>query len=200
MGRRQRGGGAAAGSESLSTAGQETIGFRATRIMAALSRDTNTPDLPGLAPASECESHATTPGVGGCVDVKLTVRLAPHVATKMTAQARAAGLSQKVYLATLISGAPAVLSGADHRRALAALTASNDEMARMAMDIHGLVRLLRKGAAPPVGEVEAILEVLSSDVRAHLKHSSRLIADLSPLAATLRAGSSERADSGGNAR
>ena len=42
----------------------------------------------------------------------------------------------------------AVLTGADHRRAVAALTASNDGIARMSTDLHGLARMLRREAVP----------------------------------------------------
>ena len=114
----------------------------------------------------------------------------------MAAQVQAVELSHGVYLSTLIEGAPAVLTGADHRRAVAALTASNDEMARMATDIHGLARLLRRGEVPLSKEVEATLHELSSEVHAHLRHASRLIADLAPLVAAGRAESAENANPG----
>ena len=138
-------------------------------------------DLLGLESPSVPESLAASSGVDVGRSAKITLRLAPSVARKMAAQARAAGLSHGVYLSTLIAGAPAILTGADHRRAVAALTSSNDEIARMATDLHGLVRLLRGGELALVAEVEATLEALSSEVRAHLPYASRLIADLAPL-------------------
>ena len=164
--------------------------------MAAASRDTLTLDLLGLESPSESEPRAAPSRADVGRSAKITVRLAPHIARKMSAQARAAGLSHGVYLSTLIAGAPAVLTGPDHRRAVAALTASNDEIARMAADIHGLVRLLRRGEAPSAGEVESAVEALSSEVHAHLRHASRLIVDLAPLAAVGRAGAAEKANSG----
>ena len=164
--------------------------------MAAATRDTSTLDLPGLELPSETESHAASSGVDVGRSAKITVRLAPHIAQKMVVHARAAGLSHGVYLSTLIAGAPAVLTGSDHRRAVAALTTSNDEIARMATDINGLVRLLRRAEVPSAGEVEATLTALSSEVRAHLRYASRLIADLAPLAAVGRARSAEGANPG----
>jgi hypothetical protein len=164
------------------------------------SRDTMTLDLLGLEASSEPDSHAASSGVDVGRSVKITMRLAPHIARKMASQAQAAGLSHRVYLSTLIAGAPAVLTGADHRRAVAALTASNDEIARMTADINGLVRLLRRGEVPSVREVDETLEALSSEVRAHLRYASRLIADLAPLAAVGRAGAAEKASSRGVAR
>jgi hypothetical protein len=166
----------------------------------AASPDLNTLDLLGLESLSERESQAAPDGADLGRSTKITVRLAPHIAGKMAAQARAAGLSHGVYLSTLIAGAPAVLTGADHRRAVAALTASNDEIARMATDINGLVRLLRRGEVPSAGEVEATLEALSSEVRAHLRYASRLIADLTPLAAVSRAVAAENANPSGAVR
>ena len=161
--------------------------------MVRVSRDTTTFDLLGLESPSRSESQAASSGVDVGRSAKITLRLAPPVARKMATQARAAGLSQGVYLSTLIAGAPAIVTGADHRRAVAALTASNDEIARMATDLHGLVRLLRGGEMPSATEVAATLEALSSEVRAHLRHASRLIADLAPRAAVGRAGSAEKA-------
>ena len=149
-------------------------------------RDMATLDLLGLESASGLESRAATPAVSHGRHAKITVRLAPRIARKRAAEAQAVGLSHGVYLSTLIEGAPAVLTGADHRRAVAALTASNDEMARLAMDIQGLARLLRRGEVPLTGEVEAALDALSSEVHVHLRHASRLIADLAPLAAAGR--------------
>ena len=164
--------------------------------MAVAARNNITLDLLGLESPSEPESQAASSGVDVGRYAKITVRLAPHIARKMAAQARAAGLTHGVYLSTLIAGAPAVLTGADHRRAVAALTASNDEIARMATDINGLVRLLRRGDVPSAEEVEATLDVLSSEVRAHLRYASRLIADLAPLAAAGPAGPAEKANPG----
>lgn len=168
--------------------------------MAGAARDTITLDLPGLVSASGPESQAAPCGVDGGRSAKITVRLAPHIARRMTAQARAAGLSHGVYLSTLIAGAPAVLTGADHRRAVVALTASNGEIARMATDLHGLARLLRREAVPSAEVLEATVEALSSEVRAHLRHASRLIADLAPLAAASRAGPAQKASSEGAVR
>lgn len=164
--------------------------------MAAASRDTATLDLLGLESPSGTGSQAASSGVVLGTWVKITVRLASRTAQKLTAQARAAGLSHGVYLSTLIEGAPAVLPGADHRRAVAVLTASNDEIARLATDVNGLARLLRRGEVPSAREV-ATLEALSSEVRAHLRHASRLIADLAPLAVAGRGDSAEKATSGG---
>jgi hypothetical protein len=157
-------------------------------------RDTFTLDLLGLESLSELESQAASSDVDAGRSVKITVRLTPPIARKMTTQAREAGLSQGVYLSTLIAGAPAVLTGADHRRAVAALTASNDEIARMTTDINGLARLLRRGEVPPAGEVEATFEAMTSEIRAHLRHASRLIADLAPVVAVGRAGAAEKAE------
>ena len=164
--------------------------------MAAPLRDAITLDLLGMETPSNPKSPAASSRVHAGRSAKITLRLAPHIAQKMRVQARASGLSNSVYLSTLIAGAPAVLTGPDHRRAVAALTASNDEIARMAADINGMVRLLRRGEAPSVGEVESAVEALSSEVHAHLRHASRLIVDLAPLAAVGRAGAAEKANSG----
>jgi len=168
--------------------------------MVRVSRDTTTFDLLRLESRSGPESQAASSGVDVGRSAEITLRLAPPVARKMATQARAAGLSQGVYRSTLIAGAPAILTGADRRRAVAALTSSNDEIARRATDLHGLARLLRRGEMPLAAEVEAILEALSSEVRVDLRTASRLIADLAPLAAVGRAGPAEKASSEGAVR
>ena len=152
------------------------ISLRSTRIVMGASRDTFTLDLPGLRSPSGPEPHAASAGADVGRSAKITVRLAPHIARKMTAQARAAGLSNNVYLGTLIVGAPPV-----------------------AADINGLVRLLRRGEAPSLREVESAVEALSSEFHAHLRHASRLIVDLAPLAAVGRAGAAEKVTPGGAA-
>jgi hypothetical protein len=164
------------------------------------SRDTMTLDLLGLESRSAPGLQGASSGVDGGRPVKITVRLEPRIAERMTVQARAAGLSQGVYLSTLIAGAPAVLIGADHRRAVAALTASNDEIARMAAAINGLLRRLRCGEVPSAGEVDATLEALAPEVRAHLRHASQLIADLGPLVAIGGVGAARKTSPGGTVR
>jgi len=155
-------------------------------------RDRLSLELLGPEPPPGPKSQAASSGVDVGRDAKITVRVAPHIARKIAAQAGAAGLSQGVYLSTLIAGAPVILTGADHRRAVAALTASNDEIARVAANINGLVRELRRATVSSAGEVEATLEALSSEVRAHLRYAS-LIADLAPVATVSRAGAAEKA-------
>jgi len=51
---------------------------------------------------------------------------------------------------------------------------------------------LRRATVSSAGEVEATLEALSSEVRAHLRYAS-LIADLAPVATVSRAGAAEKA-------
>ena len=145
VGRRKSACGPSAGPGKSETESARVLWLRSTRIVAAAFRVTRSPwTFSGLESPSEPESQAASSGVDVGRSAKITLRLAPPVARKMAAQARAAGLSHGVYLSTLIAGAPAVLTGADHRRAVAALTASNDEIARMATDLQGLVRLLRQ--------------------------------------------------------
>lgn len=201
MGRRKGARGTSATLGSLSNRQRRVlVEPRSSRIVTAASRDTNTLDLLGLESTCTPESQAASSDIGTGRSIKITVRLAPHIARKMSAHARAAGLSHSVYLGTLIAGAPAVLTGLDHRRAVATLTASNDEIARMAADINGLVRLLRRGEAPSAREMESAVEALSSEVHAHLRFASRLIVDLAPLAAVGRSGPAEKASAGGAVR
>jgi hypothetical protein len=107
--------------------------------VAAPSRDTLSFDLLGLEPPPELQSLVAHSGVDVGRNAKITRVTGWHLTSprKMAAQARAAGLSHGVYVATLIAGAPAVLTSPNHRRAVATLTASKDRVALMATDVNG---------------------------------------------------------------
>ena len=151
----------------------------------------------GVGVAVRIKVASSPSGVNAGSSAKITVRIALHIAGRMAAQARAAGLLHGVYLSTLISGAPAVLTGTDHRRAMNVLTASNDEIARMATNVNGLIRLLRREEVPCDKELAETLDELSLELRAHLRYASWLIADLAPFAVLRHVGPVERPAPGG---
>lgn len=118
--------------------------------------------------------------------VKLTVRMRRCIAGRLTMRARAAGLSQGAYLATLIEGAPAPPLPVDHREAIAALGVSTDQLAAVSADVCDFIRLFRSDSSPPVVQLGDRMRALTDVVRQHLVIASRLMADLKP-ATTARA-------------
>jgi hypothetical protein len=106
---------------------------------------------------------------------KLTVRLRPGVATRLSATARASGLSQSAYLATLIDGTPAP--------PLAVATepgASTAQLAAVSADMNELIRTLARAGASSSPLIDDRLRPLLADVRRHLDLSSRLVSELRP--------------------
>jgi len=110
--------------------------------------------------------------------VKLTVRLGILHAVRLAHSARRAGVSQGVYLAGLLDGAPPSLRPVDHGAAVAALADSTQKVAAMSTDIHGFLRLMRDAKAGEAEKYRATLMSLSKDVRLHLELASRLMAGL----------------------
>ena len=172
--------------------------------MAAATREFLTVDLRGLGPAVRCNARArgltlselTRQAVAAALETtcpsepanvssegdsgsdrsaKVTVRLRPGMATRLSATARASGLSQSAYLATLIDGTPAPpLAVATE------LGASTAQLAAVSADMNELIRTLARGGMSSSPLVDDRLRPLLADVRRHLDLSSRLVSELRP--------------------
>ena len=77
--------------------------------------------------------------------VKITIRLAAAHAVALASRARAADVSQGIYVAGLLDGTPPVPMPLDHARAVAALVGSTDQLAAMSADLNAFMRLLGRG-------------------------------------------------------
>jgi len=110
--------------------------------------------------------------------VKLTLRLpTTHVAV-LVARARAADVSQGVYVAGLLDGSPLGPLPPDHRDAVAALARSSDHLATMSADVNDFMRLARAGKSDELERYRARVMSLTDDVRQHLIAASQLVAEL----------------------
>lgn len=107
--------------------------------------------------------------------VKLGVRLRGEVAARLSARARACGLSHGAYLTTLIEEAPA-----PPLEVVTALRSSTDQLAVVSSDLNQLVRTLQRGALAAGPLVDAWLRPLVIEVRQHVGIASRLVSALRP--------------------
>ncbi len=123
------------------------------------------------------------PEVTSRPSVKVTLRVPPLIAREIATRARATGLSHGAYVGTLIDAAPVAV---DHRQAVRALAASTDRLASAATDLNGFARLLRRGTSLSADHVDAAVAAVVGEVRTHLRVAARLVADLQPVAASLR--------------
>lgn len=112
--------------------------------------------------------------------VRLSLRMSREEASATLAAARQAGLAPGAFVAGLVAGVPALLSGAGRDAHIAALIASSAELSTLSRDIHHLTSLLRQGNVRAAQEYRERLDTLAGDVRNHLSLASRVLADLRP--------------------
>jgi hypothetical protein len=102
-----------------------------------------------------------------------------HAAATLEA-ARRAGMSPGDYVAGLVAGVPAILSGGGQADHVVALTASNAELSTLSRNIYHLTHLLRQAEVGPALYYRDMLDTLSGDVQRHLALASGVLADLRP--------------------
>ncbi|WP_088279916.1 hypothetical protein [Ideonella sp. A 288] len=112
--------------------------------------------------------------------IKLSIRMTSEEGWKLTAGARAAGLSRGAYLAGLIANVPVLSAGGGRAEHIATLMASNAELATLSRNIHRLTALLRQANVEPARPYWEMLDTLAGDVRRHLESAARVLADLQP--------------------
>lgn len=113
--------------------------------------------------------------------VKVSLRLTRAEAQQLAARAKRAGLSRGAFLGGVLADVPSLLGDPGNRPAcLAALTASNAELATLNRNVHHLAALLRQGEVPAAREYRRLLDTLGDDVRTHLSLAASVLADLQP--------------------
>jgi hypothetical protein len=100
--------------------------------------------------------------------VKVTIRLVAAHAMALASRARAADVSQGIYVARLLDGTPPVPLPPDHARAVAALVGSTDQLAAMSADLNTFMRFLGRGSSSEVERYRVGVMSLSDDLRSHL--------------------------------
>ncbi len=114
----------------------------------------------------------------GHVPVRLSLRVTRDQAAAIADASRAAGMPVGAFLFELVAGVPSVANGASRRDLVAALTATNAELASLDRNLNHLGVLLRQSAWRAADEYRPMLAGLSCDVRAHLELAARALGEL----------------------
>jgi hypothetical protein len=112
--------------------------------------------------------------------VRLTLRMPRTEATAVLAAARLAGQPPGDFVADLLAGQPAPMPASDRTEIVGALIAACAELSTFSRNLSHLVSLSRQGAFRLAEEYRPMLTTLSLDVREHLDHLTRSLADLQP--------------------
>lgn len=110
--------------------------------------------------------------------VKVTLRLPAGHAALMNYQARIANVSQSIYVAALIEGAP---PPRNHTQTVAALQASTNKLAVISTDLSAYLRILhmvKPGASQELDRYQAGIDTLNEDIGRHLNTAAELVAEL----------------------
>ena len=132
---------------------------------------------PALQNAEACRTPVQTDPTARA---RLCLRMRSEDAAATLQAAQRAGMATGDYVAALVAGVPAVLDGVGRTQTLRALTASTDELAQFGRSLYQLNALLRRDDVAPIRPYVGMLETLARDVRRHLDHASRALADLQP--------------------
>jgi hypothetical protein len=121
---------------------------------------------------ADCSAAAPT--------VKVAIRMTRGELEALDVRSAQSGLSRGVLVAGLLSDVPALKGRATHREHLAALIASNAELATLTRDIARLCTLLEQQDWQGAREYVARLGTLLGDVRSHLAHASAALRSMRP--------------------
>ena len=89
-------------------------------------------------------------------------------------------MSRDAYLAGLITGVPALTTGASRTAEIVELIKSNANLSSLSRNIHTLSRLLAQSNVQKAVAYRDMLDTLDGDVRRHLAQAAALMADLRP--------------------
>jgi hypothetical protein len=138
--------------------------FAREALVGALSE---APSLNELANAPTARRNGT---------VKLTWRMDVRAAEVLAANARALGLSYGQYVAYLVSATPLPAPVAQRAADRAALQASTNQVADLALSLRDLVRLLRHGEAQEAQKYRSLFDTVGGDIARHIERVSSFIA------------------------
>lgn len=130
--------------------------------------------------APVAETRSSRLEARGAGRVRLTLRMSRYDASAVQAAARVAGQAPGDFVANLLNEQSAPMPATDRAETLAALIASCAELSTFSRNLSHLVSLLRQGAFRPAEEYRPMLATLGTDVREHLDHFTRVMAELQP--------------------
>lgn len=130
--------------------------------------------------ALRSQAPSTEPSLGTASreqqTVKVTLRLKDCDAEVLVLKSAALGLSYGAFVARLVGGTPLPALALDRAADRAALLKSADRLALLALDLHGLTRLLRVVNQAGVEDCCASAMAIAADVRRHLDLASKVLA------------------------
>lgn len=124
------------------------------------------PSLRELSDAPAALQHGT---------VKLTWRMDVRAAEALVANARVLGLSYGQYVGYLVSATPLPAPVAQRAADRAALQASTQQLAELALNLRDLVRWLRQSNVEQARKYRSLLDTIAGDVDRHLERASSLL-------------------------
>ena len=112
--------------------------------------------------------------------IRLSLRMSGDDRRVILAAARQARLTPGAFVVGLVAGVPVLTSGSSRGDHLAALVASNAEMATLVRNVGHLTNLFRQGSSRAAHEYRVMLDGVAREVRKHIQHVSAVLADLRP--------------------
>ena len=110
--------------------------------------------------------------------IRFVVRLFAREARQFTEGAQRAGLSRGAYLVQLMQAEAGNLTAGQRTAQVAAVVASNGNVATLSRSVRHLATLLREGSIRAAQEYRAMLDGLEGDVRRHLALVAQLASTL----------------------
>lgn len=141
-------------------------------VRAAVTRELGLEGEGGGSPVNDASGLA-----GSGAWTKLSIRMPRSEAERLTANARAAGLSRGAYLAGLVDRVPVLLAGGRPEH-IAALTASCAELSTLSRNVYQLTALLSAGDVQRALLYRDLLDKLADHVRKHLRLAAQTLANL----------------------
>jgi len=164
----------------------DLCGMRAALVEQARARGVSPSEFlrTALADALKSGGCSVRAAPGSCPATKARMRLSLRMSSEdrgaILADARKAGLKPGAFVAGLVTGVPVLTSGSSRGDHLAALVASNAEMATLVRNVGHLTNLFRQGSSRAAHEYRLMLDGVAREVRKHIQHVSAVLADLRP--------------------
>jgi len=135
--------------------------------------------------AARVAASLDTVSVAPTAHVRLSLRMSSEDRLACLAAARQAGLTPGAFVAGLVAGVPVLKERLPRGDRLAALVASNAEMATIARKLGELVSLFRQGSTQAAHDYRVMLDGLAHEFREHVRCVSAVLAEIRPARATV---------------
>ena len=134
--------------------------------------------------AARVAASLDTVSVAPTAHVRLSLRMSSEDRLACLAAARQAGLTPGAFVAGLVAGIPVLKEGGSRGERLAALVASNAEMATIARKLGELVSFFRQGSTQAAHDYRVMLDGLAHEFREHVRRMSAVLAEIRPARGT----------------